>query len=77
MARYDAGALPQPEPYGEPESLQFPGCRPVRISREAITDYEGSWPTSLPRYCCKPRWSAAAKQTSCAGCLDRGSERYR
>ena len=41
MARYDAGALPQPEPYGEPESLQFPGCRPVRISREAITDYEG------------------------------------
>ena len=41
MASYDAGALPQPEPYGEPESLQFPGCRPVRISREAITDYEG------------------------------------
>lgn len=41
MARYDAGALPQPEPYGEPESLQFPGCRPVRISRAAITDYEG------------------------------------
>ena len=41
MASYDAGALPQPAPYGEPESLQFPGCRPVRISREAITDYEG------------------------------------
>lgn len=41
MASHDAGALPQPEPYGEPESLQFPGCRPVRISREAITDYEG------------------------------------
>ena len=41
MASHDAGALPQPEPYGEPESLQFPGCRPVRISRAAITDYEG------------------------------------
>ena len=41
MVQYDAGALQQPEPYGEPESLQFPGCRAVRISREAITDYEG------------------------------------
>ena len=25
----------------EPESLEFPGCRPVRISREAITGYGG------------------------------------
>ena len=25
----------------QPESLAFPGCRPVRIPREAIADYEG------------------------------------
>ena len=43
MARYHASAVPRPSPYGEgePESLQFPGCRPVRISRQAIADYEG------------------------------------
>ena len=28
-------------PVDEPESLEFPGCRPVRISRGAIADYEG------------------------------------
>ena len=41
MARYSVSAVPRPAPVDEPESLQFPGCRPVRISRDAITDYEG------------------------------------
>ena len=33
------GPLPAPE--SEPESLEFTGCRPVRISRDTIADYEG------------------------------------
>ena len=41
MARYSVSAVPRPAPVDEPDSLQFPGCRPVRISRDAITDYEG------------------------------------
>ncbi len=41
MARYSVGVVPLPAPESEPESLEFPGCRPVRISREAIADYEG------------------------------------
>ncbi len=41
MAQYNVYALPRPNPDDEPDSLEFPGCRPVRISREAITDYEG------------------------------------
>ena len=41
MARYRVSAIPAAAPVDEPESLQFPGCLPVRISREAIADYEG------------------------------------
>ena len=47
MARYRVSAVPRPSalprtaPVDEPQSLQFPGCRPVRISRTAIADYEG------------------------------------
>ena len=41
MARYGVSAVPRPARDGEPEALEFPGCRPVRISREAIADYEG------------------------------------
>ena len=47
MARYSVSAVPRlsalrrTAPYGEPESLQLPGCRPVRISRDAMADYEG------------------------------------
>ena len=40
MARYSVSAVPRPASVDEPESLQFPGCRPVRISRNAIADYE-------------------------------------
>ena len=41
MAGYSAATVPRRVQYGEPESLQFPGCRPVRISRDEIADYEG------------------------------------
>ena len=41
MARYSVSAPPRTAIVDEPESLQFPGCRRVRISREAIADYEG------------------------------------
>ena len=41
MARYSVGEVPIPAPENEPDSLELPGCRPVRISREAIIDYEG------------------------------------
>ena len=41
MARYSVSAVPRPASVDEPESLQFPGCRPVRISRDAMADYEG------------------------------------
>lgn len=40
MAQYNAYALPRPEPDDEPDSLEFPGCRPVHVSRDAITNYE-------------------------------------
>ena len=41
MARYGVSALRRTAAVDERESLQFPGCRPVRIAREAIADYEG------------------------------------
>ena len=41
MAEYSVTAVPRPLDQGEPESLDFPGCRPVRISRTEIADYEG------------------------------------
>ena len=40
MAEYSVAAVPRTT-HGGPESLQFPGCHPVRISRAEITDYEG------------------------------------
>ena len=39
MAEYSVAAVPRPA-HGEPESLQFPGCRPVRIARAEIANYE-------------------------------------
>ena len=41
MAGYSVATVPRRVQYGEPESLQFPGCRPVRISQDEIADYEG------------------------------------
>ena len=41
MAQFSVSAVPPSAPESEPESPEFPGCRPVRISREAIADYEG------------------------------------
>ena len=41
MARYSVSAPPRTAIVDEPESLQFPGCRRVQISREEIADYEG------------------------------------
>ena len=41
MAQFSVSAVPRSAPESEPESPEFPGCRPVRISREAIADYEG------------------------------------
>ena len=41
MARYGVSALRRTAAVDERKSLQFPGCRPVRIAREAIADYEG------------------------------------
>ena len=40
MAEYSVAAVPRTMPDG-PESLQFPGCRPVRISQAEIAHYEG------------------------------------
>ena len=41
MAEQSVVTVPRPAAPAEPESLEFPGCRPVRISREAIAGYEG------------------------------------
>ena len=41
MAEYRGATIPRRAQYGDPEPLQFPGCRPVRISRDEIGDYEG------------------------------------
>ena len=41
MAKYSVTTVPRPAEYGAPESLEFPGCHPVRISRQEIADYEG------------------------------------
>ena len=41
MAETRAATVPRPAEHGEPASLEFPGCRPVRISRAEIADYEG------------------------------------
>ena len=39
MAEYRAAAVPRPVKRGTPR-LEFPGCRPVRISRADIAEYE-------------------------------------
>ena len=41
MAETRAATVPRPAEHGEPASLEFPGCHPVRISRAEIADYEG------------------------------------
>ena len=41
MATYSAAPVRRPVPHREPQSLEFPGCHPVRIPRDAIADYEG------------------------------------
>ena len=41
MANYRVTTVPQPADLTAPESLEFPGCHPVRISRREIADYEG------------------------------------
>ena len=41
MAKDSVTTVPRPAEYGAPESLEFPGCHPVRISRQEIADYEG------------------------------------
>ena len=38
MAEHCVATVPRPAEHGEPASLEFPGCRPVRISREEIAD---------------------------------------
>ena len=40
MAEYGVAAIPRPARHSEPGALEFPGCRPVRIPREAISDCE-------------------------------------
>ena len=39
MAEYRATTAPRPAEHAAPP-LEFPGCRPVRISRAEIADYE-------------------------------------
>ena len=39
MAEYRATTAPRPAEHEAPP-LEFPGCRPVRISRAEIADYE-------------------------------------
>ncbi|MDE0025657.1 MAG: Uma2 family endonuclease [Spirochaetaceae bacterium] len=41
MAEYRVTAVPRPADRREPERPEFPGCRPVRISRDEITAYDG------------------------------------
>ncbi len=41
MAEYSVTAVPRPVDRREPERPEFPGCRPVRISRDEITAYDG------------------------------------
>lgn len=41
MAEHRVATSPRPARHREPESLEFPGCRPVRIPRDAIADYDG------------------------------------
>ena len=38
MAEHRVATVPRPAEHGEPALLEFPGCRPVRISREEIAD---------------------------------------
>ena len=40
MAEPIVGAVAAPVKHREPESLEFPGCRPVRITRDEIDDCE-------------------------------------
>ena len=40
MAEPIVGAVAAPVEHREPESLEFPGCRPVRITRHEIDDCE-------------------------------------
>ncbi len=41
MAEYSVTAVPRPADGREPERPEFPGCRPVRISRDEIAAYDG------------------------------------
>ena len=38
MVEQHVATVPRPGEHGEPASLEFPGCRPVRISREEIAE---------------------------------------
>ena len=41
MAEYRVTTVPRQAEPGASEPLEFPGCRPVRIAREAIAGYQG------------------------------------
>ena len=41
MAELIASAVPRPAEHRKSEALEFPGCRPVRIPRAEIADYDG------------------------------------
>ena len=41
MAEPIASVVPRPAEHRESEALEFPGCRPVRIPRAEIADYDG------------------------------------
>ena len=41
MAEPIASAVPRPAEHRKSEALEFPGCRPVRIPRAEIADYDG------------------------------------
>jgi hypothetical protein len=40
MAASRSSTAPRPTRYDTPQRLEFPGCRPVRITRAEIADYE-------------------------------------
>ena len=40
MAAPSSTTIPRPARYDTPQRLEFPGCRPVRITRAEIADYE-------------------------------------
>ena len=41
MAERSAATVTRPGEHRAPQSLEFPGCRPVRLPRTEIADYEG------------------------------------